>query len=71
MGCILASFFKRFWLIFGSMLGSKIEEKWKFIKNGIEKTIEKTRFNAITGSSAMSSLFVAVVLLKTESHTKI
>ena len=34
-------FLKRFWLIFGAMLGSKIEQK--SIKNGIEKTIEKRR----------------------------
>ena len=41
MGCIVASVFYRFWLIFGAMLGGKIEHK--SIKNGIEKTIEKRR----------------------------
>ena len=41
MGCILASVFDRFLLIWGAMLGGKIEQK--SIKNGIEKTIEKRR----------------------------
>ena len=41
MGCILASVFDRFWLIWGAMLGGKVKQK--SIKNGIEKTIEKRR----------------------------
>ena len=39
MECILASISNRFWLIFGTKMGWKIDKK--SIKNGIQKTIEK------------------------------
>ena len=42
MECILASFFGRFWLIFGAKLGEKIDQK--SIKKGKRKMVQKRDF---------------------------